>query len=273
MNWKRTFQSIAGGMVLGGVTYFGTTLITDESPVACDVPTGSMVWNNPSGFNTSTDTVMIFAKKVGNKDSVVYINIEVPTKRPGTYGSPDTNLTVLNGSVPSDIQYEHDALAMLIYADTGTFVNVVGDEDTTYMFASIRTTTGGFSNATYARGQTIAIDKIQSIVLANRQRLQWVRPICYETDTILAVVSEDSIPIVPTGYASTYLSGLTNDYSTSTAYLNGIDDTDGTVLYNAQNSESDRTTWVVPESSLWVFIWINRGDCWSGTRYKRFDTR
>lgn len=273
MNWKRTFQRIAGGMILGGVTYMGVTLITDESPVDCDVPTGSLVWNNPDGFNTATDTVMLIAKKVGNVDSVVYINIEVPTKRPGLYGTPDTNLANIEGGIPIDLQYEHDPLSMVIYADTGEFCNVVGLEDTTYIFASFNVRDGVFSNATYSRGQTVAIDKIPSVVLANRTRLQWIKNACYDEDTVMAVLSTDSIGIVPTGYASTYLNGVTNDYSTNTSYLNGVDDTDGKVMYVYPNL-NDRMVWSgIPESKMWVFFWVNRGDCWSKATYKEFDGR
>lgn len=266
----RTYQKILGGMVLGGVTYLGIQLLDEPPNIPCDTPTGTLVWNNPESFDTSTDTILIFAKKVP-LGTVTYINIETPTKAPGTYGTPDTNLANLETAIPVNIQYENDPLAQLIYADTFKYVNVVGLDDSTYFFATFNVSSGVYSNAKLSSGKTIAIEPVQEVVLANSRQLQWIKPICYDTDTIIAVLSEDSISIAPSGFAAQYLIGLNTNWSSNTAFFNGSDDTEGKVMYV---DFGDRESWSsLPESKLWVFFWINRDDCWSKATYIEFDTR
>jgi len=265
----QTYQKILGGMLLGGVVYIGTQFL-DESPVACDVATGTLNWNNPESFDTLEDTVLIFAKKQPN-GNIDYIDIGVPSKPPGTYGSPDTNLGNIEGGIPLDLQYENDPDAMLIYADTGNYCNVVGLDDSTYYYAVFNVDNGSYSNGQYAVGKTIAVEGIQDVVLANSSRLQFIKWICYDTDTVIAVLSTDSISIAPNGYASSYLTGVDTDWNQNTSYFNGVDDSEGKVMYV---DFGDLLSWRnLPEQEVWVFLWTNRGDCWSKSTYKTFDTR
>lgn len=238
----------------------------------CFVPVGALNWNNPSDFDASEDRILIFAKKVGNVDSVVYINIETPTQDPLTYGAPDTNLAALEGVIPGSIQYENDPLAMLIYNDTGSCCfEFSGIEDTTYFFAIFRTDDGIYSNASYARGQTIAVNRVFQIVMSNATRAQWRKPPSVVLDTVIVVYSTDSLIIKPTGYASNYLTGLSNNYTHNTAYLNGVDDSQGKVLYNNRGTKT--TVSGLPVGMVWINIFTNQDTCWSKPVSRLFDTR
>jgi len=188
--------------------------------------TGALNWDRPESFNSSTDTILVFAKL----RPVGLINIEAPTKPPGTYGSPSTDLDILEGSIPADIQYENDPLAMLIYADTGECVEFYGtNKIDKYIFAVFNVAAGQYSNHRYAIGQLRNSVKITNI-LALVNRIQWA-PIMYY-DTAMVVIMQGGIPVgSPVGSAAGYLPGVNTDYSQSTSYFNGVDASDGKVLY------------------------------------------
>ena len=198
------------------------------------------------------------------------MNIETPTKDPTTYGTPDTNLVSLESAIPANIQYENDVLGMLIYNDTGEFMGVSGLEDSIYFFTIFNVDSGFYSNAKYARGETIAIEPIKEIVLANATRTQWIKPDCYDTDTVIVVFSTDTIIYTPSGYASQYLDSLNTDYDNNNNFLNGSNDSDGKVLYA---DWGDRMSQTLPEGIMHLAFYVNRGDCWSKVTVKKIDTR
>jgi len=248
-----------------------SAIITNAQP-PCYVPTGALSWSLPNDHDPATDRILIFAKKVGPADSVIYINIGEPTKDPTTYGAPDTNLNVLNGSIPLNIQYENDSLAMLIYNDTlGYCVEFSGGEDTTYIFAVFRTFNGIYSNPMYARGSTIAVQRVFTILMANSTRLQWRKEPSIAIDTVICVYSTDSITIKPTGYAAKYLPGLSKNYQNSTSFLNGTDESQGKILYNSIGDRTEVSK--LPIGEVWINIFTNQDTCWSKPVTRLIDTR
>lgn len=257
-----------------------------QSQPPCYIPTGSLSWTNPDDFDTSTDIILIFAKKVPlkfiknhNIDSVLnpfisiptYINIESPVKDPATYDAPDTNLLVLEGVVPVGLQYENDPLAMLIYRDTGNCVEFSGMEDSTYFYAAFNVSSGVYSNSQYARGKTIAVERVFTIVMANSVRAQWRKSLFLSLDTVIVVYSTDSVIIAPTGYASNYLPGLSKNYNASTSYLNGVNDSQGKILYNSIGDRVQVSN--LPVGKIWINIFTNQDSCWSKPVRRLFDTR
>jgi len=225
-------------------------------------PSGGLTWDRPETFDPAKDYILIFAKKVDTSDR--YINIEVPTQDPATYGTPDTNLAVLDGVVPAAIQYENDPLAMLIYMDTGECVSFTGPStDTTYFFAAFNVDVhllGAFdySNAVYASKKLEYSEKVTNI-LALENRIQWA-PIMYY-DTAMVIIKQGSAPVtVPVGYAADYLPGVSTDYSASTSYFNGVDATDGKVLYVAEGNRF--TLSGLSSFSYTVMIYTITDGCW-----------
>lgn len=238
----------------------------------CYVPTGALSWNLPNDHDPATDRILIFAKKVGPADSVVYIDIGTPTQDPTTYGTPDTNLLVLNGSIPSGIRYENDTLAMLIFNDTlGNCVDFSGSEDTTYFYAVFRTRSGVYSNPMYARGKTIAVQPVFSILSATSSRLAWRKDISISVDTTICVYSIDSLTSKPSGYAAKYLNGISNNYQNSNSLLNPADPDQGKILYDGIG---DRTIVSgLPQGLIWINIFTNQDTCWSKPVSRLIDTR
>lgn len=225
-------------------------------------PSGGLTWDRPESFDPDADLILIFAKKVHANDP--YINIGVPTQDPSTYGTPDTSLAVLDGVVPTNIQYENDPLAMLIYMDTGECVSFTGPStDTTYIFAAFNVDVhllGAFdySNAVYARKNLEYSEKVTNI-LALETRIQWA-PIMYY-DTAMVIIKQGTAPTgTPTGYAADYLTGVSTDYSASTSYFNGVDATDGKVLYVAEGNRF--TLSGLSSFAYTVMIYTITDGCW-----------
>lgn len=226
---------------------------------------GSLSWDKPEGFNGDNDVIMIFAKLKENG----LINIGSPTDHPFLeYGKPDTNLNTLEGTIPTQIQYENDPLAMLVYLDTGNYVCFTGPNDfTEYYFASFNlNSTGGqvynYSNAVWAIGSLGYSKKITNL-LAIPDRIQWFPLEKY--DTAMVIVSEFGFPSgEPSGPASGYLSGLDSSYSASTSYFNGLDPNDGKILFI---DEGDRFQVIGLSSMVYtVTVYTITNGCW-GKRY------
>ena len=232
---------------LTGVLYFAAYLI------------GSVVWGGIDGslsYVKLNEHIWGFTEGTGttttNSEGVV-----------STLNSTVSIAAMWYGSIASDIQYEFDSLAMLIYNGTGSTVSFIGRENQHYIFAAFNIINNEYSNPIYSTAQTRTVHPLDWM-MAKSDRIQWASPGGYPcgTDEIMIVVSTSAITINPSGASSGYTTGVDTDYAVSTSYLNGVDDTDGKVLFMAANSV-DRTVVSNLPLDSYVNIYVNRSTDWS----------
>ena len=254
-------------VIFNGIVYpeSATLPVTDlEYTIGCAAE-GSLTWNLPAGFDSSEDTILVFAKKTD------LLDVGSPTNIADDYDDADTSLAVLDGAVPAGIQYENDADAMLVYKGVGTSVDLGGFEDgSNYFFYVFNTEWDGgnpnYSSPEIASGESPSelsdVSNAGIIVKPNEMDIYWTLPSC--VDSVIVVVKESSSQVTgtPSGYASSYATGVNSDYSASTSFFNGTDDSDGKVVY--VNSGSSVNVTGLNNGQIYnITIWVNNGTIWS----------
>jgi hypothetical protein len=236
------FQIIANTFKVRGFTRDQSEVpLVDNFTFLDGCPTqGSLSWDLPASFDIGLDSVLIFAKKGAP------ITFGTPSEDPADYGTPETDLSVLNGSVPATLQYENDASAMLVYNGSGTRVDLIEFADgAEYYFMALNVRDAGDGGQKYSDDQTIVgqafsvLQEVSEVSVLNEVEqitLGWTLPACYDSVMVVVIEGINPTDTFPTGTVNDYLSGISANYSASTSYLNGTDASDGKVVYAGTGS-------------------------------------
>lgn len=245
-------------------------------------PQIDLSWSLPAGFDSTYDRIIVLAKKKGdtihmfnggiNDPYIVYttpyIDQGVPTQDPFTYGIGDTNLTTTDGVIPDSVKYENDPLALVVYNGIGTNVSLTyHSEDSIFSFAVFNVDSGVYSNAVLGASSLIIVPDVCNAVAAPG-RVQWI-PFGYEDAIMVVVKKDDPISGSPSGDYLDYLTGVDDDFTASTSYFNGTDDTDGKVVFLFVGDRFSLQG--LGNAVYYVKIYVTIDGCWSHGYERKLD--